>query len=131
MTKEHVVHYKISDHLSNERTYLAWIRTAIGIIAFGFVVERFTFFFKRLVPISQDLTGQTVSLPSNSVSAAFGITLIIFGTLLGVFAYISYLANEKHIDRGCSRRYNALLILAVVGLVFFMGLCFVIFIFFS
>lgn len=138
MTKEHKLtekerdaHYRVSDHLSNERTYLAWIRTAVGIIAFGFVVERFSYFFKRLVPIGQNLTGQTLTLPANTGSAVFGIALIIFGTLLGVFAYISYLANEKHIDRGYSRRYNGALILAVAGLVFFMGLCFVIFIFFS
>ena len=28
----------VSDHLANERTFLAWIRTSIGIMAFGFVV---------------------------------------------------------------------------------------------
>jgi len=28
-------------HLANERTFLAWIRTSIGIMAFGFVVEKF------------------------------------------------------------------------------------------
>jgi uncharacterized membrane protein YidH (DUF202 family) len=25
-------------HMANERTFLAWIRTSIGIMAFGFVV---------------------------------------------------------------------------------------------
>ena len=30
-----------SDHAANERTFLAWVRTAIAIMAFGFVVERF------------------------------------------------------------------------------------------
>lgn len=29
------------DHMANERTFLAWIRTSIGIMAFGFVVEKF------------------------------------------------------------------------------------------
>jgi putative membrane protein len=27
--------------MANERTFLAWIRTGIGIMAFGFVVEKF------------------------------------------------------------------------------------------
>jgi len=27
-------------HTANERTFLAWIRTSIGIMAFGFVVEK-------------------------------------------------------------------------------------------
>ena len=32
---------KVSDHLANERTFLAWIRTGLATIAFGFVIERF------------------------------------------------------------------------------------------
>ncbi len=34
--------------MANERTFLAWIRTSIGIMAFGFVVEKFSFFIKKL-----------------------------------------------------------------------------------
>jgi len=30
-----------SDHAANERTFLAWVRTGIAVIAFGFVVEKF------------------------------------------------------------------------------------------
>lgn len=30
-------------HLANERTFLSWIRTSIGIMAFGFVVEIWLF----------------------------------------------------------------------------------------
>jgi putative membrane protein len=30
-----------SDHAANERTFLAWVRTAIAVMAFGFLVERF------------------------------------------------------------------------------------------
>lgn len=32
---------KVRDHLANERTFLAWIRTGLATITFGFVVERF------------------------------------------------------------------------------------------
>ena len=37
-----------SDHLANERTFLAWIRTSIGIMAFGFVVVKFSLFVKQI-----------------------------------------------------------------------------------
>ncbi len=37
-----------SDHLANERTYLAWVRTSIGIMAFGFVVVKFNLFIKQI-----------------------------------------------------------------------------------
>ena len=36
------------DRLANERTFLAWVRTSISIMAFGFVVEKFALFLKRL-----------------------------------------------------------------------------------
>ncbi|QEM08229.1 DUF202 domain-containing protein [Mucilaginibacter rubeus] len=33
-----------SDHLANERTFLAWIRTSIALMGFGFVVVKFSLF---------------------------------------------------------------------------------------
>ena len=33
-----------SDHAANERTFLAWVRTGIAVIAFGFVIEKFNLF---------------------------------------------------------------------------------------
>jgi putative membrane protein len=35
-----------TDHAANERTFLAWVRTGIAIMAFGFLVERFDIFLK-------------------------------------------------------------------------------------
>ncbi|HET8995258.1 MAG TPA: DUF202 domain-containing protein, partial [Acetobacteraceae bacterium] len=35
-----------SDHAANERTFLAWIRTAIAIMAFGFLVAKFNLFLR-------------------------------------------------------------------------------------
>src|SRR5215469_2800993 len=32
---------RYSDHAANERTFLAWVRTAIAVMAFGFLIERF------------------------------------------------------------------------------------------
>ena len=37
---------RYSDHAANERTFLAWVRTAIAVMAFGFVIERFDLFLK-------------------------------------------------------------------------------------
>ena len=37
---------RYSDHAANERTYLAWIRTAIAVMAFGFLVEKFDLFLE-------------------------------------------------------------------------------------
>ena len=35
-----------SDHAANERTFLAWVRTAIAVMAFGFVIEKFDLFLQ-------------------------------------------------------------------------------------
>ncbi len=43
-----------SDHAANERTYLAWVRTGIAVIAFGFVVEKFNLFMRSLASVAAD-----------------------------------------------------------------------------
>lgn len=39
-----------SDHMANERTFLAWVRTSIAVMAFRFLVERFDLFIAFAVP---------------------------------------------------------------------------------
>jgi hypothetical protein len=43
---------RYSDHAANERTFLAWVRTAIAIMAFGFLVQKFDLFL-RIAAIAQ------------------------------------------------------------------------------
>jgi putative membrane protein len=35
-----------ADHSANERTFLVWVRTAIAVMAFGFIVEKFELFLE-------------------------------------------------------------------------------------
>ena len=39
-----------SDHSANERTFHAWVRTAIAVMAFGFLVEKFDLFLEVAAP---------------------------------------------------------------------------------
>src|SRR6266571_9209030 len=80
---------KVTDHLANERTFLAWIRTGLATITFGFVVERFGLLLREL-GIKNKLP--QIPLPYSSV---IGITL----TILGVIIIIIALANFLHIRR--------------------------------
>jgi putative membrane protein len=43
---------RYSDHAANERTFLAWVRTAIAVMAFGFIVEKFDLFLEVAAPSS-------------------------------------------------------------------------------
>ncbi len=81
-------------HMANERTFLAWIRTSIGIMAFGFVVEKFSLFVKQL----SYFLGKEVVVPSRGYSSIFGIFLVGLGALMGLLAFIRYKKVEKQID---------------------------------
>src|ERR1700716_1236341 len=40
---------RVREHLANERTLLAWVRTAVALMGLGFVVARFGLFLRQLV----------------------------------------------------------------------------------
>ena len=81
-------------HMANERTFLAWIRTSIGIMAFGFVVEKFALFVKQL----SYFLGKEITPPSPGYSSIFGILLVGLGALMGVLSFIRYKKVERQID---------------------------------
>jgi len=80
--------------MANERTFLAWVRTSIGIMAFGFVVEKFALFVRQFYLVF----GKDVKAPSSGYSSIFGATLVGFGALMGVLAFVRYRKVEKQID---------------------------------
>ncbi len=81
-------------HMANERTFLAWIRTSIGIMAFGFVVEKFALFLKQI----SYFLGKEVVPPPHGYSSLFGIFLVGLGAIMGVLAFIRYKKVERQID---------------------------------
>ena len=85
-------------HMANERTFLAWIRTSIGIMAFGFVVERFALFIKQVTYVLGQSNIQTSLPPSHGYSAIAGILLVGLGTLISVLAFIKYKKVERQIN---------------------------------
>jgi putative membrane protein len=92
--KHYLITTKVTDHLANERTFLAWTRTALSIIAFGFVVERFGLLLRELgLKVS-------TSSPSNShYSTIIGITLTLLGTLVMGVALVNFLQARTSIDK--------------------------------
>ncbi len=81
-------------HMANERTYLAWIRTSIAIMAFGFVVEKFSLFVKQMAYY----LGKEAAPPPPGYSSMIGIILVALGVVMGVLAYIRYKAVERQIE---------------------------------
>lgn len=91
-------------HMANERTYLAWVRTSIGIMAFGFVVERFALFLKQIRYFLEKAGPAAGGLPappmgySPGYSSFLGVLLVGLGAIMGVLAFIRYKKIEKQID---------------------------------
>ena len=82
-------------HMPNERTFLAWIRTSIGIMAFGFVVEKFALFMKQMSVILGKSIFENTIPPSHGYSSIVGIFLVGFGTLMCLLAYVWYKKVER------------------------------------
>jgi putative membrane protein len=72
---------RYSDHAANERTFLAWIRTAIAVMAFGFLVERFDLFLQiagqTLARHALTPTGQLVGNVAGLILIALGAATIV------------------------------------------------------
>jgi uncharacterized membrane protein YidH (DUF202 family) len=108
-----------NDHMANERTFLAWIRTAIGIIAFGFVIERFALFMKQMT-LFLAKSNMPVHTPPSGYSNLAGIVLVFAGTFLSLLAFIQFKISGKRIDEG-TYRPSSLLYFLVTVLVVVMG----------
>ena len=103
-------------HMANERTFLAWIRTSIGIMAFGFVVEKFALFIKKLDFFFEKPHVQKAAPDSFGYSSIFGIVLVAMGALMGVLAFIRFKKVEREIDADTYHTSLILDILVAMGI---------------
>jgi putative membrane protein len=81
--------------LAAERTLLAWLRTGLALMGFGFVVARFGLFLQELAG-----TGQSVPSRHTGLSLWSGMTLVAFGVVLNLLAAVRYLQFLRRLERG-------------------------------
>ena len=82
------------DHLANERTFLAWVRTGLAGVAFGFAIGRFA------VAIRQWMQIQGRVAPSSGLSVWFGAATMIAGVLVCVAGLLRYRRTREQIESG-------------------------------
>lgn len=91
---------KYTDHAANERTFLAWVRTGIATIAFGFVIEKFNLFLLTLERASQFSPSEHRLLGklSGALGGYDGAVLIFIGIALIAMASYRFVRTGKLID---------------------------------
>jgi putative membrane protein len=85
---------KTNEHLANERTFLAWIRTGIATISLGFVIARFSFWLREIAMS----TGKDVTIPRTGLSLPIGLGMVAFGALMTLLATIRYYKIRNAIE---------------------------------
>ncbi len=105
-------------YFAAERTFLAWIRTGLGLMGVGFAVSRFGLFLR-------ELRASATHLPSHAtgVSMWSGVALVCLGILVNVAATVQHLQLVRELRSGSwvpgrvSRMAVSLaLLLAAVGM---------------
>ena len=108
----------LSDYLAAERTLLAWIRTGLAMMGFGFVVARFGLFLQEL-----HATQNSPSAQHYGLSLWFGTALIVVGVVVNIISGWRHLHLVHELNRGQTSHSRASIhavivafLMALVGL---------------
>jgi putative membrane protein len=82
-------------YFAAERTFLAWIRTGLALMGFGFVVARFGLFLEEL-----SATHPEFRLRSFGFSLGLGTGLIVLGVFVNVSSMIRHRRLIEHLNQG-------------------------------
>ena len=107
----------LSDYLAAERTLLAWIRTGLALMGFGFVVARFGLFLQEL-----RVTQNPAATQHSGLSLWFGTALIVLGVGVNAMAGWRYMRVVRALDCGQISRHTATHAVTVAMLVALVGL---------
>lgn len=109
---------RIREHQANERTFLAWLRTSIALIGFGFAISRFGIFLRQ---INAAFTEQETTVNPLFNSENLGIFLVVFGILTIALAAWRYNQIFWQIEQG-NYIPKRLPVLIMTGVVMIFGL---------
>ena len=124
---------RYSDHAANERTFLAWVRTAIAIMAFGFLVAKFDLFLRIEGAAGGFGAGAARVAPGHGgfVGDVAGLLLFVLGAVMMVLAVVRFRLTTRAIDAaemrpGPGERLDVVLValLTLLGVALFVYLAY-------
>lgn len=80
-------------YFAAERTLMSWIRTALGLMGLGFVVDRFALFLRHTMPKGY------LEASSGALSLWTGSSLVMLGVLMTLVAAFRYYAFARRYHR--------------------------------
>lgn len=82
------------DHLANERTFLAWVRTSVAIVVFGFAIGRFAIAMRQLTAFQGHVSRTT------GLSVWMGMIAILAGVVMMIAGLTRYRKTRAQLDEG-------------------------------
>jgi putative membrane protein len=116
VVQEFEVAVRANDTLANERTYLAYVRTALAFIGFGFVIARFSLFEREFETIAH-VTNQTPN-----ISTPFGTAMAVFGVIMAILGAWRYSVTDRGLRRGRVIRFSPVLGYSIATLIATIGM---------
>jgi putative membrane protein len=86
--------------LAAERTLLAWVRTGLSLMAFGFVVARFGLFLQEIVAAQAGQRAAEIAPGRGRASLWLGVALVAAGVLVNALAAIDHARVVRALRRG-------------------------------
>jgi len=98
MTEPTLPEGRFRDHAANERTLLAWIRTGVALMGFGFAIARFSLFLREIAQ-----AGQVHLSGARGVGSGwFGVVLVVLGLMTNTAATLRYARVRRALEEGRS-----------------------------
>jgi putative membrane protein len=82
-------------YFAAERTFLAWIRTGLGLMGVGFAVARFGLFLREM----ESGPGK-LAIHSTGISAVSGVALVVLGVVVNVSATWRHVQTTRELSSG-------------------------------
>jgi putative membrane protein len=102
----------VREHLANERTFLAWVRSSIALIGFGVVIAKLRLSSVEVAP------GKSPGFHEGSL---LGLAFGIVGLLTLLFAAVHYVQTRQMIESGDFRPLGRVVISFVAVLFLLLG----------